>query len=769
MHPSSRSSPELQLGQTLREHFVTELDKVAYLLGDAVQLQFSTSQEGSFDRKRETPEDRENRLAFDRARPLWVNAIKKEWRSSLKRSAAQSPAKFTEFSSLQLVSAESQDNTVLASRLSRMVQEKVHLEFDDLRVRMKRLESLQELDGRDVFRAEVLIGPLVEQWFQSGMSREAWSAAETALERALVEQLNAAYRTINALLISKDVLATIELEDRLGRPVLRGTAGGDSRPDALAPPEPQVEAPLDSPAAPQAVDFAPARAMYSAPARAMAADATPQERARGRAQDVLEQVKKFFVNQGGGTLPGTGTAQVSPRLAQALAPRALPPVYSGSAADARSPAGVARVADGLREQSAALKKAAATQGERATIEIVTLMFQAILAEERIPPSIRLWFARLQMPVLRVALADPDFFASPDHPARLLIDRMGSCVMGFDDSTLEVTVMAAEVKRVVQVIEQYPETGAKVFTLVYKEFQEFLEKFLSEKGSNQVVASVAQQVEKKETLAIQFTIELRKLLEGAPVPDQVREYLFKVWAEVLALAALRKGLKHSETLMFKRSATDLVWAAGDKPDRADRARVIDALPDLLARLRSGMTMIGVAPEIQEAHALKITDALAQAFRAKTLPVPANQLDALAQRFNSLEEFVSKDEEEAGQMPLNAQSIATMLGSDASAVDVLADDDAKPTPAMLLWAGELPLGSWYTLNYGGRVEPVQLVWRSEKKHFNLFGVKSGRSFLIQSKKTASLLQGGLLTPGEEETITLRATRVAVTQLQSLPDIF
>ena len=85
----------------------------------------------------------------------------------------------------------------------------------------------------------------------------------------------------------------------------------------------------------------------------------------------------------------------------------------------------------LRRRTGELKKKAATSTEKATIEIVALMFQSILAEERIPPAMRVWFARLQMPVLRVAIAEPEFFGSLEHPARQLIDRMGSCVMGFD--------------------------------------------------------------------------------------------------------------------------------------------------------------------------------------------------------------------------------------------------------------------------------------------------------------------------------------------------
>ena len=62
----------------------------------------------------------------------------------------------------------------------------------------------------------------------------------------------------------------------------------------------------------------------------------------------------------------------------------------------------------LRQTSTELKNKAETKSEKATIEIVALMFQAILQEDRIPPGIRVWFARLQMPVLRVALAEPIF-------------------------------------------------------------------------------------------------------------------------------------------------------------------------------------------------------------------------------------------------------------------------------------------------------------------------------------------------------------------------
>jgi len=46
-------------------------------------------------------------------------------------------------------------------------------------------------------------------------------------------------------------------------------------------------------------------------------------------------------------------------------------------------------------------------------------------------------------------------------------------MGFEASVINGSALEMEIKRIVQVIEQYPETGKKVFQIVYDEFQKFL--------------------------------------------------------------------------------------------------------------------------------------------------------------------------------------------------------------------------------------------------------------------------------------------------------
>jgi len=277
--------------------------------------------------------------------------------------------------------------------------------------------------------------------------------------------------------------------------------------------------------------------------------------------------------------------------------------------------------------------------------------------------------------------------------------------------------------------------------------------------------LAQQVEQKETLAIQYTIEMRNMLNSMPVREEIREFLFKVWAEVLAVAAIKNGPQHDETIMLKRAASDLVWAASAKPNRTDRAQVIHDLPALLQGLRQGMALLGFTGEQQETHIKIIGDTLADAFMSKTESIPQERIDAMAERLAHLEDFIIQDG--AGDIPLDAASIEMLVGIDTSAIMVVADGGSKPTQAMLAWAQELQPGTWYTIDHSNKSAQVQFVWRSERKQLHLFAAVDGSCYLIQARRLAAYLQAGLLVPHEEEALTVRATRSALEKLDANPE--
>ena len=277
--------------------------------------------------------------------------------------------------------------------------------------------------------------------------------------------------------------------------------------------------------------------------------------------------------------------------------------------------------------------------------------------------------------------------------------------------------------------------------------------------------MAQQVEQKETLAIQYTIELRTMLKDMPVRDEIRDFLFKTWAEVLALSAVREGAQHADTLAFKQTAADLVWAASAKPHRSDRAQVIQSLPGLLQRLRQGLNLLGVQGAAQDVQVKALTDTLAEAFLSKTAAIPREHIDAMARRLANLEDFI--DDAVLGDLPLDAESIEMMLGIDASAIHVVADNGTPVEEAMLDWARELQPGTWFTLDHNGARAQVQYVWQSQRKQLHLFAAVDGSSYLIQLRRLAAYLQAGLIMAQEEEGLTVRAARDALAKIDANPE--
>lgn len=774
------------------ERAIRILPELAKAIGD--KLAAMAEQPGS---AREMQEQRDALLAFQKNGSVWVQGTISAWSTAQTTPRVALQSRFADASKFELMGNEVMENQILASRLALRLLDFSSWELNDLRLRMQHLEAIPELHKDDIFRPEVLARHMAEQWTNASLPRQLWITVQDLIQKTMAERMLDVYHGTNEFLVRQGVMAEIDLRPLVRRtpsavtansafrsgperapgrtPPATGAAGGGAA--AASGPDGFAASTSAGDAVGGRVKAGAAQVTRSTGAgnpvfdeTRMQTATTPLARARMRAQGVMGHLRRLLSSQVSG-FDDTGPRQPSAPLVDAMASMQRAPDSGAERTSLAEPSGqfygqahVDQALGAMRARTSALKQAASTTSEKATIEIVALMFQSILAEDRIPAGIRVWFARLQMPVLRVAISEPEFFGSLQHPARRLIDRMGSCALGFD-VTVSGGAMESEIKRIVQVIEQYPETGRRVFQLVYDEFDKFLSRFLAEQGSTARVVSVAQQVEQKETMAIQYTIELRDMLNDMPVREVIREFLFKIWAEVLAIAAMKNGPQHPDTITLKRAASDLVWAASAKPNRSDRARVISDLPKLLQLLRLGMSMIGLAAPEQDRQLKAISDTLADAFMSKTDAIPMERVEALAKRLANLEDYLS--DEDVGDLPLDMDNLVTMIGIDSATIEVITDGGNQPTEAMRAWVGELQLGSWFSLDHNGKVSHVQFVWCSDRKQLHLFAAADGRNFLIQARRLAAYLQAGLLVPTEEEALTVRATRDALAKLDANPE--
>lgn len=772
MTPPSTPRPSPRLTQLARQRFVDGMCSVLPAL-DKTITDFITHLMDQAATQRAMQQRRDAWINYQAHRKDWLERLARAWRKSLtlQPTTTRSLPELNAIDGLELVSDEVVESKLLASRMALTVTERVASAFDSVRQRTQHLED-REMDSSDILRPESLCLKLVEQWLETGLLRDELQLVLDPLQRELGALALEQYQGVARLYDEQGVVVSAQQ-----RVIMRQSSSmaplGHSAHGATGPhsaPDPLSALAMQHTLA-QMPPFDPT--MFSAPLSGGAPAmlplfGNPFERARQRAQGVMMQLRRLLAQPGTAAI-GAKAPPASEALMHAFAAqRVQAESYYGHLATVLQdfgPQTVVQVAQEARQRAGELKQKADTDSEKAIIEIVALMFQSILNEDRIPPAVRVWFARLQVPVLRVALAEPEFFNNLEHPARKLIDRMGGCVLGFDAAAISGSALEAEIRRVVQVIEQYPETGRRVFELVYGEFEKFLAKFLTEAQRTSRIVSLAQQMEQKEALAIQYTIELRTLLKDMPIREEIREFLFKIWSEVLAMSAVRRGAQHAETVAYTRTASELVWAASAKPSRSERAKVIQSLPTLLERLRRGLALTGLDEAAQGVQIKQLTDTLADAFLAKSATIPPELIDAMAKRLANLEDYLSDDG--LDDIPLSSENIEMLLGIDASSIHVIADNGAPVEDQMLDWAQQLPPGAWYVLEHNGASAQVQYVWHSERQQLHLFVAADGTSYLIQLKRLAAYLQANLLVAQEDEALTMRATREALTQLGADPE--
>lgn len=807
-----------QLAAEVREEFARNVAQVLPRITAAVGELLEAAVRGNLRGLSVSPQEiLEAPHAFDKVRQSWEQTARRHWLQVAHGGTLGDAGRRGQPTKLELVDDTVVEGKILAARLGSSINEAVAEVWAQLQIRIQRLEYSSQLVSDDPLRAEMFVRCLLFAWRECGLSQGLWPLVQDGLKPVLNQAYERAYAAANQVLVAAGVPAELDLKARVRRtmdPAAITAAGSfvgsdpeypghtTRRPGRMA----ELAAALDGYAA--GVPLEPVNAYRAAPiwTESIPRAAGPAQGAslarqrmrehasalanqqygrlslawalRQRPQELWTQLEGLLARQ----VPGFSAATqvsgltLSPGLLQALAepgtgflgvvvtrPDAaqdLVPVTADS-----TPA-VGAIAHQLRQRADALKSQTEKPNERAVIEVVALMFQAILAEESIAAGIKVWFARLQVPVLRVALGDAEFFTAEEHPTRQLIDRMGGCAMGLDPASVPAEPLAAEIERIVRVIEQYPDIGAKVFGAMLREFEKFLETWLTDSEPIQRATSLAQRVEQREALVVQYSIEMASLLKALPVSEVVRQFLFKVWSDVLAVATVRSGAQHGDTQRYKTAATDLIRATSVQPDRERRNAVVRDLAELLALLREGMSAVGLDDAAQEVHIRNLKEAVMRAFQGKGEGLSSAKLTQFAEALDTLEDVVTDDPE--GDMMLDPGVIELMFGEDSAAViTVIAAGGEPPTKELLEAVNELPRGSWYTLDFEGNVSHVRYVWRSQRGQLHLFATGGQKTFLVQTQRLAGYFQAGLITPVSAESLMIKATREALTRLQQAPE--
>jgi hypothetical protein len=271
----------------------------------------------------------------------------------------------------------------------------------------------------------------------------------------------------------------------------------------------------------------------------------------------------------------------------------------------------------IRVHREELMQASPGKLDHMVIDVVGSLFDQILSDTRVPPQMARQIARLQLPVLRVALVDASFFSSRRHPVRRLINRIASLSCAFDD--FEGGPGREFVERVQALVQDIIEGDFDQVELYASKLDE-LEGFTATQAtsSDQHVGAIAVLQAKESDLRVQqrYLAHLRGLLSAIPVPEFLRDFICQVWSQALVQASRQHGPQSETTRRLQHVARELVMSVQPKGSLAMRKRFLMQLPGLMRGLNEGMHLIGWPEPAQK-------DFLAQLLplHAESLKVPA----------------------------------------------------------------------------------------------------------------------------------------------------
>ena len=175
----------------------------------------------------------------------------------------------------------------------------------------------------------------------------------------------------------------------------------------------------------------------------------------------------------------------------------------------------------IRAHRDELMQASTGKLDHMVIDVVGSLFDQILSDSRVPPQMARQIARLQLPVLRVALNDQTFFSTRRHPVRRFINRIASLACAFED--FDEGPGRQFIGRVSQLVQEIVEGDFDQIDLYAAKLAE-LERFIAEQTEGVVEQSGAAATLATKESELRIQQRYMHQIQSALGPLQLPQYL-----------------------------------------------------------------------------------------------------------------------------------------------------------------------------------------------------------------------------------------------------
>ena len=362
----------------------------------------------------------------------------------------------------------------------------------------------------------------------------------------------------------------------------------------------------------------------------------------------------------------------------------------------------------LKGIKAAPQSASLSTVDAMTIDIVAMLFDYIFEDRHIPAIVKAQLGRLQIPTLKVALLDRNFFSSKSHPARRLLDLLAESAIGLDEANTGDGAVLALIESVVQQVLADFDTDLGLFEAQAARVATFIEE--RKRAELAVIERSARLLEEREREEIARAVaeeEVERRLEGNVwVAPAVRDMLRETWIQALARVQSTEGEGSPAWKSLIATMDDLLWSVEPKVQPEDRKRLVTMLPSMLKSLQEGLHRGELDPARREQFLGTLVDCHAMAVKSGLRGLAALPQAALPEAPEPAE--IAREVVPAGDIRVEEIRLRTPRGK-------------APVRNLFTRTGiwtNLQRGTWVEFAGAGANVRARLTWISPNKGVYLF---------------------------------------------------
>ncbi len=551
-------------------------------------------------------------------------------------------------------------------------------------------------------------------------------------ERFVMEQLGDLYQEVNAFLVGAGVLPDLKLPFREARKA-------QSRQSTAQ------HSPLPTGSAAGSSSYGGTSAVSDAAIGASASYGYSAE---------FSSIQQLLASAQGRRELAVRHSQAGPELSTGQLLDVLGALQNTSPAPAAQTGGAPVAVDlsallaGRAQQITGSAAAGLRQADDDVVNFVGMLFDYILNDRNLAIPMKALIARLQIPIVKLAIIDKGFFAQARHPARRLLNELSSAGIGWSGANeLRRDALYTKIESIVARVLNDFQGNPDIFDNLTRELLAFVDK---DKRRTDIVEQRLRESEHGKAKTTEAKVVAQNVINqkaaGLRLHPMVGRFISETWSKVLVFVGVKYGSNSSAWMDAVTQLDALLWSVQPLNTMEDVKRREADQETLLSALQEGMRLINMPDE-------DISEAV-QALRSHLQDISEHDRAFLVQDAPRLG-VIQEEEREV----IKEVQLAEVV--EDRPVDVL------PEPQSLQAVDNLSEGSWVELRSNGS-EPMRCKLATIVGNGSRYVFVNRRGMKVAERTRLQLAEGvnqGQVVPLDESEVFDKALEAVIGNLRQL----